>query len=213
MDRHPTITEPLIKRHRIPKMERFTGARDAEFWHNTEIPGKIQTLPTRSRVWAHHRDETRSADECMLSWEEVTTHRASYDAELVVYSWAIDDARFYTRLGLVAGAGQEVSGGCEERDWEHKIPFIYDIVSTKLLICYKGCRLPTMQNNDMCSKAVTWFIHTIKFRASFSLGVSVDFYVGIFYATMRIDVVLGYEISSLETRPFDGTELHIFGVT
>jgi len=70
-----------------------------------------------------------------------------------------------------------------------------------------------MQNNDMCSKAVTWFINTIKFRASFSLGVSVDFYVGIFYATMRIDVVLGYGISSLETRAFDGTELHIFGVT
>ncbi|KAF6512960.1 hypothetical protein HZS61_007766 [Fusarium oxysporum f. sp. conglutinans] len=42
--------------------------------------------------------------------------------------------------------------------------------------------------------AVTWFINTIKFRASFSLGVSVDFYVGIFYATMRIDVVLGYGI-------------------
>ncbi|KAI7772270.1 hypothetical protein LZL87_007631 [Fusarium oxysporum] len=39
--------------------------------------------------------------------------------------------------------------------------------------------------------------HSFMTFASFSLGVSVDFYVGIFYATMRMDIALGYGISSL----------------
>ncbi|KAF5593882.1 uncharacterized protein FSUBG_9655 [Fusarium subglutinans] len=84
-----------------------------------------------------------------------------------------------TQNWLVAGAGEEVSGGCEEGDWEHKIPFIYDI------------------NNLLCPKAGTWIINAIEFRAGFGLGVSVDVCVGIFYATMRKDIVLGYGISSL----------------
>nr|RBQ85590.1 hypothetical protein FVER53263_10536 [Fusarium verticillioides] len=82
-------------------------------------------------------------------------------------------------LGLAAGGGQEVPGGGEEGDWEYEIPFIYDI------------------NYLLCPKAGTRIIDAIEFCASFGLGVSVDFYVGIFYATVRKYIVLGYGISSL----------------
>ncbi|KAF5617460.1 hypothetical protein F25303_13275 [Fusarium sp. NRRL 25303] len=61
----------------------------------------------------------------------------------------------------------------------------------------QGLGWPPEQNNVLCPKAGTWFIHAIEFRAGFSLGVSVDFYVGIFYAAMRKYIVLGYGISSL----------------
>jgi hypothetical protein len=54
-----------------------------------------------------------------------------------------------------------------------------------------------MQNYLLCPKAGTRIINAIEFRAGFGLGVSVDFYVGIFYATVRKYFVLGYGISSL----------------
>ncbi|RBQ71303.1 hypothetical protein FVER14953_20720 [Fusarium verticillioides] len=54
-----------------------------------------------------------------------------------------------------------------------------------------------MQNYLLCPKAGTRIIDAIEFCAGFGLGVSVDFYVGIFYATVRKYIVLGYGISSL----------------
>ncbi|KAF5687006.1 hypothetical protein FDENT_5561 [Fusarium denticulatum] len=61
----------------------------------------------------------------------------------------------------------------------------------------QGLGWPPEQNNLLCTKAGTWIINAIEFRASFGLGVGVDFYVRIFYATMRKYIISSYGISSL----------------